>query len=163
MGSSVSPCSRVRQALLKLAPLRSTTETLYQQLASLETTVKYNTRGKKRENWPQNTKTTGKTENRPTKHKTTGRSEKSGGWSGLAHLNMYSMYLVSMKGSLMDTTFTIGFFKDARSTSRPMRPKPLMPTVTGPTDWSVLIVPVETVTPSTRITKQEGWKVLILI
>lgn len=47
---------------------------------------------------------------------------------------MYSMYLVSMNGSLMDTTFTMGFFKDALNTSRPMRPKPLMPTVTGPTD-----------------------------
>ena len=50
------------------------------------------------------------------------------------HLNMYSMYLVSMKGSLMDTTFTMGFLSEARSTRRPMRPKPLMPTDTGPTD-----------------------------
>lgn len=51
------------------------------------------------------------------------------------HLNIYSMYFVSMKGSLMETTLTMGFFREARRTSRPMRPKPLIPTVTGPTDW----------------------------
>jgi hypothetical protein len=37
----------------------------------------------------------------------------------------------SMKGSLIATTLTIGFFSDARSTNRPILPKPLIPTLTG--------------------------------
>ena len=42
-----------------------------------------------------------------------------------------------MNGSLIATTFTSGFGCVARNTRRPMRPKPLIPTLTGPAFFTV--------------------------
>lgn len=46
------------------------------------------------------------------------------------HLNMYAMYSASTNGSLMATTSRSSCCKAARSTNLPIRPKPLMPTLT---------------------------------
>ncbi|GMF40812.1 unnamed protein product [Phytophthora lilii] len=48
-----------------------------------------------------------------------------------SYLNRYAMYSRSMNGSLMATTFVLGFSMAARHTRRPMRPKPLMPMFTS--------------------------------
>lgn len=42
----------------------------------------------------------------------------------LSYLNMYAAYSASMKGSLMATTLTSSRWRQARITSRPMRPNP---------------------------------------
>mmetsp|Transcript_15290 Transcript_15290/g.46201 ORF Transcript_15290/g.46201 Transcript_15290/m.46201 type:complete len:211 (+) Transcript_15290:1069-1701(+) len=46
----------------------------------------------------------------------------------LSYVNMYAMYSPSMKGSLIATSSTSSLSEMIRATSRPMRPKPLMPT-----------------------------------